>query len=570
MIEVSIVSGTYNRLESLKRMVNSVRRSVGDFQHYEIVLVDGGSADGTIEWCKSQADIRLIEQGELLGAVKAFNAGAEAAAGRYVILANDDVFFIDESILNAVAFMDSNPTVGVGCFYQNRNGKEWHVEQMPAIGPDGKQCSAPYGQVCIVPKVLGATVGWWGDYLHTYGGDNELSCQIYEAGYHVMPIQCSCIADMMVHDGLRDKNGGDPLAKSRQGVTHPDSAKWQQKWRKAEGTGPNISIVPKYDYRNERKLRIMYMPLFEPGNMIQRRTKVGLRNALQKKGMVVQWDYMRDGLAGLFDYSAAWQPDIFMWQVQNASRDLNVRTIRELKQAHPNAKHINWNGDYHPENLFDDDFINMMKEFSLFGMVTVRQDLLELYDVQGIKHFYWQIGYEESSAEPTANTPEYDVLFLGNGYNASRIALGEFLVGLRSKGLKVGLYGSWPKDWASGENLYDFDDGQRLMRNSKLIISSQEYPEATGFVSNRLFQALAAGGGMVLQQHFEGMYLIGFKQAKHVAIWANFADLESAIDYYLANDKERIKIAKAGTAECLKNHSFDKRVEELFAKLRQV
>ena len=57
---ISLVSGTYNRLPLLKRMVASARQSAADLP-LEIVLVDGGSTDGTIAWCKSQPDIVLIE-----------------------------------------------------------------------------------------------------------------------------------------------------------------------------------------------------------------------------------------------------------------------------------------------------------------------------------------------------------------------------------------------------------------------------------------------------------------------------------------------------------------------------
>ena len=56
---VSVVSGTYNRLSRLKAMVNSVRSSVGVGIPYEIVLVDGGSTDGTLEWARAQSDIAL-------------------------------------------------------------------------------------------------------------------------------------------------------------------------------------------------------------------------------------------------------------------------------------------------------------------------------------------------------------------------------------------------------------------------------------------------------------------------------------------------------------------------------
>ena len=174
---LSVVSGTFNRLVHMVNMVQSVRKSVGVGIPYEIVLVDGGSTDGTIEWCKTQSDIVLIEQGELRGAVEAFNAGFSAATGTYVIAANDDITFVDESLIYAIRFMQDNPDVGCGCFWQDRGGKGWHLEYMPAI-LEGRQISHIYGQVAIYPRWLGDRVGWWGDYLHTYGGDNELSCHI--------------------------------------------------------------------------------------------------------------------------------------------------------------------------------------------------------------------------------------------------------------------------------------------------------------------------------------------------------------------------------------------------------
>ena len=132
-IDVSIVSGTYNRIESLKQLVNSIRQSIKYNLKYEIVLVDGGSTDGSIEWIKQQDDIRLIEHGELRGAIKAFNDGAYNAKGNYVILANDDIEFVNDSVWQAWLWMEKNPFCGIGCFYQNRNGKDWHVETMPCV-----------------------------------------------------------------------------------------------------------------------------------------------------------------------------------------------------------------------------------------------------------------------------------------------------------------------------------------------------------------------------------------------------------------------------------------------------
>src|SRR5882672_1722124 len=100
-ILISLVSGTYNRLPMLTEMVQSFRDNLLPGIQYEIVLVDGGSTDGTIEWAKNQTDVRLIEDGALLGAISAFTRGSFEAQGKYILLSNDDITFRSKSILPA-------------------------------------------------------------------------------------------------------------------------------------------------------------------------------------------------------------------------------------------------------------------------------------------------------------------------------------------------------------------------------------------------------------------------------------------------------------------------------------
>ncbi len=96
-------------------MVSSARRSIGNYYGptFEFVLVDGNSTDGTQEWCNEQDDITLIQHEELLGAVKAFNDGAYAANGEYVILANDDIQFLNNTIFLGWMYMQQHPDCGI-------------------------------------------------------------------------------------------------------------------------------------------------------------------------------------------------------------------------------------------------------------------------------------------------------------------------------------------------------------------------------------------------------------------------------------------------------------------------
>lgn len=564
MPEVSVVSGTYNRLQYVRSMVGSARAALGGRIPLEIVLVDGGSTDGTLEWAREQPDVILIEQGELLGAVKAFNAGARAATGTYVIMANDDVQFTPNSILTAYTFMQEHPDVGIGCFYQDRNIGRWHVETMPAVW-NGKQVSVYYGQVCIIPRWLGDQVGWWGDYTHTYGGDNEMSANVLELGLGVVPIECACIHDLRVDDGLRIVNQGDPQHLAAKGQQHPDTAKFYAKWRHADGKlGPILASKPSNLRKEQRKRRVLYAPIYEPGNVLQKATKRGLLEALRKVAVTYEHDYIAQGVEDLLDVAYHFKPDLALLQIQDAST-WRIADFHELRRVAPNVKIVTWNGDYHPENIFTGEYIQLMRAADVASFALATPQLRGLVP----NWMYWQIGYEEPHVDPaTLDVPAHDVVFLGNGYSPERLRLGKFLASLRAEGIDVGLYGSWPQGIASGSNLYDFAHGAAIYQRAKFAISDQQWPQAVGYVSNRLFQAMAAGGAVVLQQAFLGLQeWIGVEPGIHLLTWKDFHELEGKIRQGLQHPELLEGMAERGQQYILANHSFDMRVQELVSKL---
>ena len=59
---LSLVIPTYNRLPHLKECINSFVEGIGNYP-YEIIIPDGGSTDGTIEYLKNvdNDNIKLIE-----------------------------------------------------------------------------------------------------------------------------------------------------------------------------------------------------------------------------------------------------------------------------------------------------------------------------------------------------------------------------------------------------------------------------------------------------------------------------------------------------------------------------
>ena len=553
---VSIVSGTYNRVNSLLKMIDSARKSVGVGIPYEFVIVDGGSTDGTIEWCKKQKDIRLIEQGKLLGACKAFNEGAYSAKGKYVILANDDIEFRYESIQNSIAYMDDHLDCGIGCFPQNRLSPEYTVSKLPCV-LDGKRVWLNYGQVCIVPKWLGDKVGWWGDY-HTYAGDNELSCNVIELGLKVDALDSCCIDDHMLEDDLRKINNPvDHLA----GGSHPDSIKWVNKWTRNGMLGPNVRRQPIIKSPLKREKRLIYAPLYEDEEFpFQLQTKHGLRDALSKHYLVSEINYRRNP-DNLYYAISMFMPDVVLIQYHDY-RHVTYDFMMKLKDEFPNTIFVSWNGDYSETVLGSRAYKEVAKLFDIASFVTY--NLVDDYKEEGINYKFWQIGWEDYIPVPDSQIKKnmYDVLFLGNCYTPLRQELGHML--RFHKEWKTGLYGKWPSHIGSqGITQYDFIKGDALYRSSKIALSDNQYPKSIGYISNRVFQALHSGA-FLLQQEIVGMTeLLGFEDGKHLCTWSDFQDLEDKIAYWLdpRNEAERLSIAKEGKRFVDANYSFDRMVE---------
>lgn len=91
---ISIVSGTLNRLSLLPDVI---KNTVESDERLELVLVDGGSTDGTIEYIKSLNNdrIKLIEVGERSYYPHFMKVGIENSTFEYVCQWNDDVILIN-------------------------------------------------------------------------------------------------------------------------------------------------------------------------------------------------------------------------------------------------------------------------------------------------------------------------------------------------------------------------------------------------------------------------------------------------------------------------------------------
>jgi hypothetical protein len=80
----------------------------------EIIVVDNGSTDGTLEAIRTQfPNVTLIENHANLGFAMANNIGMVSSRGKYVCLVNSDVVIPSGCLKKMVEFMEANPKIGV-------------------------------------------------------------------------------------------------------------------------------------------------------------------------------------------------------------------------------------------------------------------------------------------------------------------------------------------------------------------------------------------------------------------------------------------------------------------------
>jgi len=131
---VSVIIPTYNRREYVQEAIDSVLAQT--YPHYEIIVVDDGSTDGTGDVLKAKYGdrIRYVWQ-ENQGESAARNRGIEMARGEYIAFLDSDDLWMPEKLEKQVAFLEAHPDVGaVICQALAIDAEGSQREGMPVLG----------------------------------------------------------------------------------------------------------------------------------------------------------------------------------------------------------------------------------------------------------------------------------------------------------------------------------------------------------------------------------------------------------------------------------------------------
>jgi GT2 family glycosyltransferase len=113
---VSVVIPTFNRLESLKMVLEALFNQSHPQDAIEIIVVDNSSTDGTKEWVEGlpsqgHENVRVLRK-QPEGPPAARNTGLYAARGKYTLFLDSDVELDRKWISNAVDAIAGDPKLG--------------------------------------------------------------------------------------------------------------------------------------------------------------------------------------------------------------------------------------------------------------------------------------------------------------------------------------------------------------------------------------------------------------------------------------------------------------------------
>lgn len=213
--KLAVVLGTYNRLSLLQGAIASIRDDIKGAFPYVIIVVDGGSTDGSVEWLFGQPNIIIkCQKLPLTGAVRAFNEGFRTAVELnipYVAHFNDDAMFASENTLaNAIALLEQNPKFGEVAFAVNTWRHDYGFDYINGV---------PYANFGVVRLEAGVAVAkaqgdprgydWWDPSYFTYAADTQFGVWLWKLGWRVHPGIMLKVKDLKADDSLRVNNSGD-------------------------------------------------------------------------------------------------------------------------------------------------------------------------------------------------------------------------------------------------------------------------------------------------------------------------------------------------------------------------
>jgi glycosyltransferase involved in cell wall biosynthesis len=183
---ISIILPVYNGAATLSDAIRSILEQT--FKNYEILLLDDGSTDSSLNVARTFSDLRLrvIHDRANHGLAYRLNQGIDLARGRYIARMDQDDICFPERFAKQLAFLEAHPDIDLlGCRAIVFRSAQNIVGLMPFHGATHEEiCASPWNSIRLVhPSWMGRTE-WFRHYHYripevVLAEDQELLLRAY-------------------------------------------------------------------------------------------------------------------------------------------------------------------------------------------------------------------------------------------------------------------------------------------------------------------------------------------------------------------------------------------------------
>jgi glycosyltransferase involved in cell wall biosynthesis len=149
--QISVVMSVYNAKRFLQEVVDSILRQT--FTDFELIIVDNGSTDDSVEIIKKYKDNRIKLVLNEHDYIDSLNLGLSYAKGRYIARMNPDGLMSSDRLEIQYEFMEKNPETGI-CI--GRKECPESCEESEKIPTDHNKIANKliYGNFAIHPTIM--------------------------------------------------------------------------------------------------------------------------------------------------------------------------------------------------------------------------------------------------------------------------------------------------------------------------------------------------------------------------------------------------------------------------------
>ena len=206
----SIVIVTHNNLECTKQCLESIIK-ITEYNPYELIVVDAHSTDGTLEYLRSEPEVRVVSLEKNFPYSYSINRGIQVAKGEYLCFINNDVIIVQSKWLAELVHC-AQSDARIGIVGPKQCNKDLSVNSAGRnILPDGSHvliwppdntltsCTYVVGACFLVKRQLVDQIGLFDEnYFFSYD-ETDYCLRAWKAGRKVV---CDT-ASMIVHLGSK-------------------------------------------------------------------------------------------------------------------------------------------------------------------------------------------------------------------------------------------------------------------------------------------------------------------------------------------------------------------------------